>query len=76
MPGVQFLVFNCFGVGNKRIKGKVLAGFFNMTSFIAIKLPRANSTLKLPEHDTREITFLKIPKMPILNYSVNQQTNL
>lgn len=47
-----------------------------MTSFIAIKLPRVNSTLKLPEHDTRGITFLKSPKMPILNYSVNQQTNL
>ena len=47
-----------------------------MTSFIAIKLPWANSTLKLPEHDTGEITFLKRPKMPILNYSVNQQTNL
>lgn len=73
--GYSFYFFNCFGVANTRIEDKVLAGFFNKTSLIAIKLPWANSTLKLTEHEIQEITFLKRPEMPILNHSINHQSN-
>lgn len=47
----------------KRIRSKILAGFFNKTSLIAVKLPWANSTLKLLERELQEITFLKRPKI-------------
>ena len=38
-----------------------------MTSLIATILPWAESTLKAPRHDTREIKFLKRCKVPVLN---------
>lgn len=62
-------------MGNKTIKGKVSASFFNEKTLITIKVPWANSTLKLPEHETQEITFLKRPKMPIVNHSINKKSN-
>lgn len=46
-----------------------------MTPLIAVKLPWANFTLKLPEHETQEIAFLKRSKIPCLNHGINHQTN-
>lgn len=57
------------------MKGKVLAGFFNKISIITIKLPWANSIVKLSEHEIQEITFLKRSKTPILNHGINWKSN-